>query len=670
MHNEYRWSRLKAGSRKIPLKLKASNFSVFTKSTAPLLFLGLAFITLIKSPLLGQSLRDSTEIYDSKVQLRAAIGEADTPLVLNYCSQLFEAGQALNKPALVGEALFFRAYVNKNLDVASNIYRQALEFFDTATDKIWHLHINANLGYNHQTQGYFQLGLMYYQRAYEFAVALNDTFYIADKLGSLSVNCSDIENFDRGIYYAQEGLKWAAQVGDIENRQFLTAKLYNALGINYDLKGDYEQALAAHKKNLEINVEKEYFARGTIYNNIGNTYSKLGQWKEAAQYWVKAQPTMQNDPYSRSTIELNLGRLYLYQQQWDAAKIHITAALDAAYECHSYEKIRDALEQKSRYFEAVGDYKTALSFNRQYIQLRDSLLNEAKLRALTEADIQFDARTKNEQNLLLSKQNAEQQLLIEKRNNQLLWAAFGGTLMLLIFAVLWYINRLNKKQKNLKAAQQLQQARFSAVMETEDKERQRIAAELHDGLGQVLTSARLNAAALEGEVQPEDEPLLQNTLELLDRSIQEVRSISHNMMPTALTTLGLLPALREVVQKNNVAHPTQIAADFDCLEGYVFNELAERTLYRSVQELLNNTLKHAQATAINIQISWEQENLLVVFSDNGIGFDTAALKKTTGLGWANISTRLAWLGGTIHTNSEKGQGTQTTIRIPKNACLA
>lgn len=622
---------------------------------------------LIPCLLKGQVLPDSVGSYQIKLDLRAAIGLADTQLALQFCTQLQSAGHALQKPALVGEALFFRAYMQKEQQVANNIYNEALQYFDTATEKVWHLYTNTNLGFNHQVQGYFQLGLLYYQRAYQFAEALQDTFAMTDKLASLSLICSDVENFDRGIYYAQEGIALAAHLptGD---KEYQLSRLYNAMGINHDLKGDYENALLAHNKNLALNAQEAYFSRFSIYNNLGNTYSKMGKWNEAATFWNQADVNMQGDPYSRSTIALNLGRLYLHKKDFARANIQVTAALEAAQQSQSYEKIRDALEQKSAYYEAIGDYQTALLYNRQYIQLRDSLLNEAKHRALAEADIQFDAQNKTAKNLLLSKQNAEQQLLIEKRNNQLLWVGFFVVLMVLLFVALWYMNQMIKKQQALKSQQALQQARFAAVMETEEKERQRIASELHDGLGQVLTSARLNAASLEGEVAPEDAHLLQNTLELLDRSIEEVRAIAHNMMPVALASLSLHAALRDVVQKTNAASIAQIAAQFECLEHIQVGEVAGRTIYRCIQELLNNTLKHAKATKITIHCAVDGADLTIVFTDNGVGFNPAKLGETSGLGWANISSRLAWLGGNILLTSTPGVGTCTTLRIPISAC--
>ncbi len=210
----------------------------------------------------------------------------------------------------------------------------------------------------------------------------------------------------------------------------------------------------------------------------------------------------------------------------------------------------------------------------------------------------------------------------------------------------------------------MQASRMNAIIETEEKERKRVAGELHDSLGQMLSTARLNVSSLSGSIPKDDEVVLATSLKIIDDACEEVRNISHNMMPTALIRLGLIPAIEEMVSEINGSN--QLAAQFITNTTMRFSETKEITIYRIVQEVVNNMIKHAKASEIVISMNLVDEKIQLSIKDNGTGFDTILVSQSTGLGWKNIYSRVGMLEGTINIDSFPGNGTTVNVFFPSS----
>jgi signal transduction histidine kinase len=230
----------------------------------------------------------------------------------------------------------------------------------------------------------------------------------------------------------------------------------------------------------------------------------------------------------------------------------------------------------------------------------------------------------------------------------------GGVLLFLI------IRSYLRFQLRIKTREQ--SVRMNAIIKTEEKERKRIAGELHDGLGQLLSTARLNVAGFEDSIENKNNILLKNSLQLLDEACAEVRTISHNMMPGALIRLGLMAAVNELINKINDTEKIRIEYDTNLEER--FSETIEIAIYRIVQEALNNMLRHAEAKIITVKIQKSGNELQISIADDGKSFDVSEIQNSDGLGWRNIYSRVELINGTISVQSEKGKGTSIFITIP------
>ncbi len=210
----------------------------------------------------------------------------------------------------------------------------------------------------------------------------------------------------------------------------------------------------------------------------------------------------------------------------------------------------------------------------------------------------------------------------------------------------------------------LQKQAYASVVNAAEDERKRIAMELHDGLGQLLSAARLNVSVLEDVAGENDKEVVENAESLIDQAITDLRNISHNLMPSALIRLGLVAALNDMAAKINSGRQLNVEVKTQGIDGRL-PETFEIALYRVVQEAVNNIIKHAGATLINISLSKTDETLDLVIADNGKGMPENAEKNSKGIGWEDIKSRVSLFNGSMMLYSEPGAGTRININFSK-----
>lgn len=233
----------------------------------------------------------------------------------------------------------------------------------------------------------------------------------------------------------------------------------------------------------------------------------------------------------------------------------------------------------------------------------------------------------------------------------------------LFFFVIIYQRKMIKNQVHLRTLEDAQQQELlKAVIETQETERKRLAEDLHDSVGQVLSAIKLKLHRLDKVNDIENaNVLLADTRKLTDECIQEIRNIIHNVLPPVLTDFGLIDALKALCDKMN--ENTNIQVTFTKkLDDERFPSEVELTLYRIAQELFGNAVKHSEATAIQVELSKHGHSLVMSFRDNGIGFNIDDVKH--GFGLKNLRSRASLIKGKIDIYSKPSSGTLTTINVP------
>jgi signal transduction histidine kinase len=223
--------------------------------------------------------------------------------------------------------------------------------------------------------------------------------------------------------------------------------------------------------------------------------------------------------------------------------------------------------------------------------------------------------------------------------------------------------RLHEQQVNDLMQQQEIRA-LDAMMEGQEKERKRVAKDLHDRLGSMLSAIKLQFSALESkveQVQREQKSQYDHVFGMLDEAVSEVRRVSHDMVRGSLAQFGLRGALEDLRTALNVPGKLEVEMNLFGLDGRL-DQKVEIGVYRMIQECVNNAMKHSRAQHLSISVTHSAAILNIMVEDDGVGFDPDAIKEGMGLG--NLRQRAAELNGQVRFDSRPGRGTTVNIDIP------
>lgn len=219
-----------------------------------------------------------------------------------------------------------------------------------------------------------------------------------------------------------------------------------------------------------------------------------------------------------------------------------------------------------------------------------------------------------------------------------------------------YIGRLNRQR------QLLNRRILTAVLRTEEKTRSRFSKELHDGLGPLLSSAKMSLSALAREERdPEQREIIANTTYVIDEAIRSLREISNNLSPHVLIDFGLARGVQNFIDRSAAMHDVKIRFTTN-LRAERYDTDTEVILYRVICELINNSLKHSGCKSINLSLSQGGGALSLEYTDDGRGFNPQAMMDC-GMGLSNIASRINSLGGTFQITSSRGKGMRASIHV-------
>lgn len=323
--------------------------------------------------------------------------------------------------------------------------------------------------------------------------------------------------------------------------------------------------------------------------------------------------------------------------------------INIAYQAHFFEITRKALEKNNQLENMVFAQEQLLKINEQI-----AIRNNDYIQSITKQYL------KNENKLL----KQELDLIKSQKEKQIYFIASLGLILLSSGMWLFYRQRQKLKNKKIIALQQQQEiAKLEALIDGEEKERRRIAQELHDGLNGDLSAIKYRLSTLEESgLSAIDAENLTKVITMIDESCAQVRSISHNLMPASILDYGLIETVKEYCVKINNSDSFKI--DFQTFGNYIpLSKKNETIIYRIIQELVANILKHSKATEAIIQFNFREDELFITVEDNGIGFDKSTISK--GIGHKNIQTRIDFLNAQLDINSTS-TGTSCTISIDLN----
>ena len=534
----------------------------------------------------------------------------------------------------------------------------------------------------------------------------NYGFTLGNVYISLGLSYSMINDWEN----AQLNYQKAISENEKANDSLGTALAYLDMAYIFSDVNDWVNASINLKRSTSyLNVTSNKSYQITIYSSLAEAYSRLNMLSESRTYLQKSDSLINlvPDPEGKTFYFIAKGENALSAKNYPGALMATLSSLEYARQWGDSAFVAKAMENIARTYRALGKYNEAISYLMQsygiaikynYMPQRKATLkqlfqlykdNNQPQKAVIAAeelftisdslavvqnnnrriimDAVFESENKEKKISLLEQEKELQQLRL-KQKNDFNYILIVSATTLLIISLLSYRN-YSQKQKlqqlrinELEAEKQL--TATEAVLKGEEQERTRLAKDLHDGLGGLLSGVKFSLSNMKDNliITPDNMAVFERSLDMIDASIRELRRVAHNMMPEMLTKFGLDEALKEYCNILNGTGLLKVKYQSLGMEARLDKSL-EIIVYRIIQELLNNIIKHASASEAFVQLVRETKRLNVVVEDNGKGFDTAILEKNKGAGWMNIRSRVDYLKGQLDIHSEAGKGTLVNIEF-------
>ncbi|KAB7733214.1 histidine kinase [Rudanella paleaurantiibacter] len=561
-----------------------------------------------------------------------------------YLGLMLSAGQVLGRADSVRIDSVKRA-INRFL--SDKQYAKAAQSYE----RLGYLY-HQQFGYNKYTMDAYFNGLKYYSLAgdslgyYQQHMVIGD-YYTHDYFMQLS---------------AEKYLNKALQY--FRRTQNLPKIIECRLGLaNIDQKKvPIPAGLVARLREVEqlSAANKQPYFQAFAQNLLANTYSQLKK-PDSAQYFASRSLVLAKQLNVNWLIALNhfyLGIVEQFKNNPQAALKAYEQSVTLARSENNVGMLRELAKHSATSYSSMGNYKQAYEASLRALDFADEFYLSEQTKSIRLQELDSQIKTLEIEKQLVEQQSAHQRLL----NTTLAIILIISVLGVVALIFLRRQQKLIAHQQSVIAQQQIRQLELKslrAMIEGQEGERSRIARDLHDGLGIQLSRIKLFVEAHQEQLPNSvKEPLNQ----FLDEACTETRLVSSNLRPYTLTTFGLIPALDDLVQKLNLVNETRLI-----LEHYgelpPLGDEASVMLYRVVQELLNNALKHAQAQQITVQIMANDETLLISVDDDGRGAEFPEVP-TKGNGITNIKSRISYLGGQVMWQSEPQRGTSVMISLP------
>jgi two-component system, NarL family, sensor kinase len=585
----------------------------------------------------------------------------DQEKAIEYGNKAIELGKKTNFDKAIAQAyndLGIIYYDKQDFINAIAAYKKAFEIRSRLNDQKGIAALYNKIGIVYQKEAKFDSALLYAQKALDIYEQLKDKIGISYSLNNIGIVNQNVGNLDEALKYQQQSI-------------LIKEEIHDKLG----LAGSYVNAGNIYLLKKDIGKAKEYFEKAesmtrqignpeylsNSLNNLASLYQKTGDYAKALPLANESFDirTKLKDTKGQVSCLVNMGFILTSNKQYDLAESKYLLGLklaDTLAACLSEKaKLYDGL---SELYELTGDYKKAVEMARLNAKFNDSIYTDNMNKRFSEMETKYQTSKKDK--LIL-----EQQFELTKKQYWIYGSIGVGLLMLLLGYSYYRRYKLNQEKKLQQEVMKQQDLSTKAVIVAEENERKRIAADLHDGVGQILSAAKMNLSAFENEIPFKNDNQKNNfekIISLVDESCKEIRSVSHQMMPNALLKSGLASAIKEFIDKidNRIL---KINLHTEGLNERLDSNV-ETVLYRVIQECVNNVIKHSGANSLDISLIKDADGISATIEDNGKGFNTKDKDKFEGIGLKNIRSRTEFLKGTVDFDSSPGNGTLVAIHVP------
>ncbi|GHT39762.1 hypothetical protein FACS189437_04070 [Bacteroidia bacterium] len=543
-------------------------------------------------------------------------------------------------------------YRKKNPDTGMSHFEQALAVAQKAKlydDEAWIYGNIATMLYttqsNHeQALNYFIKALNLYEK-----MGLKKSIMYGRILGNIANMYIALYNYDRGIYYLEQAKVIYEELNDLPG---IVSCYYN-FGMAYMEKGEYAKAIEQELKALELNQSAEAkYVEISIRSILAKIYSDGLKDYDQAEKHVNEAIRLAEEFAALEKImssRLRLSEIQFNQKRYKESDANASWVWEMDTVFVNLERRKFAAKNIVLANIFLGNKTKAASFFAKFLDYVNQANTESFHKSLSEMEVKYETEKKE---LHIAQLEQEKRFYI--------WLGIVGGILLLSLSLLFFIvHRLavNKQKLAEQQIKQLEQEKkiiaTQSVLDGETAERTRLARDLHDGLGGMLSVVKLNL---------DDVEHLQNAREMLDQSISELRRVAHHMMPASLLRYGLKPTLEDFCKSVSNVQFHYFGEDSR------LNDRIEILIYRCVLELVNNAIKYANASTINVQLVQDDALISLTVEDDGCGFDmetveTPNLGVSTGMGLKNLRDRVEACNGKINIYSLPGKGTEVLVEL-------
>lgn len=561
------------------------------------------------------------DIYDQKGRVHFALGELDG--ALNSFREARDSKEAAGNDALaarINNRVGVVLVRLKRLEEAMEVFLESTAYFEEAGDDV-----NLAMSHNNMAGIFADMG------DYENAVRYNELAlpvfqengiqqYEIITLTNLAGQHLRLENFERAIEYNQ----LAEVTGEELQDQYALGIVYNNFGQIYFERGEIETSLEYYEKSLA--AKKSIGINSNLvptYNNLGQSLTMLNRPREAIQYLMQGLEIAQGD------------------ELW-----HVTSNLSKAYSL-------------------AGEPDSSTYYLDLTLAHRDSIFTMERQLVIDELRTQYESEQQEMEIAQLEESQRQNRNLLV-----LISGLFGATLVIAFLViknnrkrrVIAQQNEKIEKQHVEKLLKEQELIGINAMLEGQEKEREKIAEELHDTIGSSLATLKLYIESLD-EVKGNGDyhKLHQKASHLLEETYDDVRKIAHSNSVGVLIKKGLVPAVKSMALKISEAQRIDIQVIGTGLEDRLENSV-EIGVFRTIQELLSNAVKHSGASEVVVQITQHDDILNIIVEDDGLGFDPNNIQ--WGMGYTTIQNRMDNLNGELTIDSSTGNGTTVILNVP------
>ncbi|MBP4140225.1 two-component sensor histidine kinase [Flavobacterium sp. P4023] len=514
--------------------------------------------------------------------------------------------------------------------------------------------------------GSYEKSLIRSRLGLKLAICSKDNNLIASAYNTIAANFDQLSEYDKAFYYYHKGLTYANKT----NNDILKNWINNNLGNIYCFdKKQYEKGIYYYKKSLEYSIKSKDSSR-IVFTKVNLTwaYFDIDKFEEGLPYLEYINKHHKKYGDSSTVVVLNMlnGMYYNYKNDKPKAKYYFENAILLGNEGNEKSDLSYSHHEYSKFLGKNGDYQNAYKNLAIYNTLNEELNSEEKKNKANVAGInlqidEFKREIDKIENRLKSKESI---LLNEQSRNKKIFIVLLSMLLLLFFLFYFYSQnvKLKHKYKLKDLRSKVQENTINATINGQQLERKKIASFLHDNISALLSSAGMHLYAHISQSESPSQEIIK-TKTIIEEAHDQVRNLSHELMPSVLARFGLFDALEDLCEKNSNS-----ILNFkysSCVERKTrYDEDFEIKIYFIIMELLNNIIKHSQANQAKLSLKEDNGSLQIDIIDNGKGFDCKKFHILEGFGLNQIRSRLTNLKGTMDINSKINLGTSIKIIVP------